>query len=152
MAKDMLRMAVLYALLAIGIGIVMASQHDFTNKSLHAHANLVGWVSMALMGVIYQVFPAMAHSVLARVHFWLHNLGLPVMLLGIYAVMHQWPAAEPIVGTGSMVVALGFVAFALNAWLNAGQQVKLADAQDDRARAAQHAAGVSRPAAASATV
>lgn len=130
MAKTMLRCAVLYALLGIGIGIVMAATHDFTNKSVHVHVNLLGWVSMALMGLAYQVFPGMARSALAKVHFWLHSLGLPVMVVGIYAVMHQWPTAEPIVGSGSVAVALGFVAFAINAWLNASDVRAAADVAD----------------------
>jgi len=145
MAKTMLRCAVLYALLGIGIGIVMAAQHDFTNKGVHVHVNLLGWVSMALMGVVYQVFPGMARSALAKVHFWLHNLGLPLMVVGIYAVMHQWAMAEPIVGSGSVLVALGFVAFASNAWLNAGETAGDALARD----AVELRVGASRPAVAS---
>lgn len=144
--KTMLRGAVLYALLGIGMGIVMGAQQDFTNKTVHVHINLLGWVSIALMGVIYQVFPGMARSKLAKAHFWLHNLGLPVMITGLYGVMHEWPAAEPVIGTGSAVVALAFVVFALNAWLNAG---KAADAVGVPGTAARPGA-VSRPAARSA--
>jgi hypothetical protein len=152
MAKHLLRCAVLYALLGIGFGIVMAAQHDFTNKSVHVHVNLLGWVSMALMGVVYQVFPSMAGSVLAKVHFWLHNLGLPVMIVGIYAVMHQWSMAEPIVGSGSLTVALGFVAFAANVWLNAGrvEEVDGVAHAGDASRVDLARRGVSRPAATSA--
>ncbi|HEX5356354.1 MAG TPA: hypothetical protein VFW93_09050 [Aquabacterium sp.] len=125
MAKHLLRCAVLYALLGIGMGIVMAASGDFTNKGIHVHLNLVGWVSMALMAMAYQVFPAMADSMLAKVQFWLHNLGLPLMAVGIYAVVHRLPMAEPIVGSGSLMVALAFLAFAFNVWRNAGQPAEL---------------------------
>ncbi len=120
MAKNLLRCAVLYALFGIGMGLVMAASHDFTNKSVHVHINLLGWVSMAMMGMAYQLFPAMAESGLAKAQFWLHNLGLPVMAAGIFAIMHHLPMAEPVVATGSMIVALAFVAFAINVWRNAG--------------------------------
>ncbi|MGQ0598790.1 hypothetical protein [Aquabacterium sp.] len=123
MAKNLLRCAVLYALFGIGMGIVMAASGDFTNKGVHVHINLVGWVSMALMAMAYQVFPAMAGSVLAKVQFWLHNLGLPLMAGGIYAVLHHLPMAEPVVGSGSLIVALAFLAFAINVWRNAGRSV-----------------------------
>ncbi|MFT3858077.1 MAG: hypothetical protein QM742_11475 [Aquabacterium sp.] len=140
MAKSMIRVAVLYALLGIGMGVVMGASHDFTSKGVHVHVNLLGWVSMALMGVIYQVFPAMARSALARWHFWLHNLSLPVMMAGLYFLLHGRPDAEPLVGIGSVGVALGFVCFACNAWLHAGNEA-----------ASQPAGGrVSPPAAASA--
>ncbi|MGC4059506.1 MAG: hypothetical protein QM749_01075 [Aquabacterium sp.] len=126
MAKTLLRCAVLYALLAIGLGMAMAASGDFGNRSVHVHLNLVGWVSMAVMALAYRAFPGMSGSPLAKAQFWLHNLGLPVMAFGIYAVMHHLPMAEPIVGGGSMVVALAFVCFALNVWRNAGDVGEMA--------------------------
>ena len=44
-----LRIAVIYALVAMFLGITMGIREDFTQASTHAHLNLVGWVSMALM-------------------------------------------------------------------------------------------------------
>ncbi|HRE18359.1 MAG TPA: hypothetical protein PLW86_15040 [Rhodocyclaceae bacterium] len=123
MSVRFLRMAVIYALIGVGFGIVMGLSHDFTNRPVHVHANLVGWVSLAIMGMAYHAFPAMAESVLARAHFWLHNLGLPAMLGGIYLIYHgQAGIGDPMAGIGSTVVALGFVAFAINVWLNAGRK------------------------------
>lgn len=118
MAENLLRCAVLYALLGISMGIGMAASGDFTNKGVHVHLNLVGWVSMAVMAIAYQVFPRMANHVLAKAQFWLHNVGLPLMIAGIYGLLHHLPMAEPVVGVGSLTVALAFVAFALNVWLN----------------------------------
>lgn len=126
MAKNLMRCAVLYALLGIGMGIVMAASGDFTNKGVHVHINLVGWVSMGIMAMAYEVFPAMAGSVLARLQFWLHNLGLPLMAGGIHAVVHHLPMAETIVGSGSIIVALAYVAFAVNVWRHAGRSTALA--------------------------
>jgi hypothetical protein len=117
--ERLLRLAVLYALLGIGMGLAMSITHDFTNKGVHVHVNLLGWVSMALMALGYRQFPRMARSPLARVHFWLHGLGLPVMAVGIYMVLHQLPNAEPVVASGSLAVAAAFASFALNVWLNA---------------------------------
>jgi hypothetical protein len=117
--ERLLRLAVLYALLGIGMGLAMSITHDFTNKGVHVHVNLLGWVSMALMALGYRQFPRMARSPLARVHFWLHGLGLPVMAVGIYMVLHQLPNAEPVVAGGSLAVAAAFASFALNVWLNA---------------------------------
>jgi hypothetical protein len=117
--ERLLRLSVLYALLGIGMGLAMAMSNDFTNKGVHVHVNMLGWVSMALMALGYRLFPRMARSPLARVHVWLHGLGLPVMATGIYMVLHQMPNAEPVVGSGSMAVAAAFACFALNVWLNA---------------------------------
>ncbi|MGE5452473.1 MAG: cytochrome-c oxidase [Acidobacteriota bacterium] len=141
MAKWMLRCAVVYALMGIAMGIGMAASGDFLNKGVHVHLNLVGWVSMAVMALAYQAFPAMAHSRLATAQFCLHNLGLPAMAYGIYALLHHLPLAEPVVGTGSMMVALAFLAFAVNVWRHAGE----AEARP----AAAAATGLNRPLAAS---
>jgi hypothetical protein len=121
MAERLLRCAVVYALLGIGMGILMAASHDFSSKGVHVHINLLGWVSMALRALVYRAFPQMAASPLARLQFWLHNLGLPLMMVGLYQLLHGQTAAEPLVGVGSVIVALAFVAFAANAWWPRGR-------------------------------
>jgi len=125
MSIRFLRMAVVYALIGVGFGIYMAATHNFGNRAVHVHTNLVGWVSLAIMGMAYHAFPAMAQSALAKAHFWLHNLGLPVMLGGIFLIYNgQMGVGEPMAGIGSSIVALGFVAFAINVWVNAGRKVE----------------------------
>jgi hypothetical protein len=115
-----LKLAALYALIGIAIGIAMSASHDFSQRTLHAHANLAGWVSLAVMGLAYLVLPALAKSRLAQAHFWLHNLGLPVLLAGVYLIYAGRPeTGESFAKIGSMVTALGFLCFALNVWRNA---------------------------------
>lgn len=130
MAERLLRCAVLYALLGIGMGMVMAGSHDFSSRGVHVHINLLGWVSMALMALVYRAFPRMAAHPLARVQFWLHNIGLPVMMVGLYQLLHGQVSAEPIVGVGSVIVSLAFVAFALNAWWPMGRTAAQPDAKE----------------------
>lgn len=118
-SRNLLRCATLYALLGIGLGIAMGIQHDFVNRGVHVHANLVGWASMAVMALAYRVFPKLTQSKLAAVQFWAHNIGLPIMLLGLYGLLHGLAFGEPCVGIGSLVVAVAFVSFAINVWRNA---------------------------------
>ncbi|HWT54558.1 MAG TPA: hypothetical protein VN066_07100 [Rhodocyclaceae bacterium] len=116
-----IKLAALYAMLGICIGIGMAASHDFSQKTLHAHANLTGWASLALMGLIYLALPALTRSKLALVHFWLHNLGLPAMLFGVFLIYSgNIETGEPFAKIGSAAVGLGFLCFALNVWRNAG--------------------------------
>lgn len=117
--RNLLRCASIYALFGIGMGIYMAITMDFLNRGVHVHANLVGWVSMALMALVYRVQPAMVASSLAKVQFWAHNLGLPVMLVGIFGVLHQLPIGNAFAGIGSILVAVAFVSFVINLWRNA---------------------------------
>lgn len=114
-----IRGAVVYALVGVALGVVMGASHDFVNRGVHVHAHLVGWVSMALFGLIYRAYPAMQASRWASVHFYLHNLGLPVMLVGLYALLHQIAWGGPVTGIASLVVALAYVCFAVSVWCHA---------------------------------
>lgn len=120
MSIRFLRSAAVYAVLGLGLGIYMAASQQFSLRPVHAHALLGGWLSMAVMGLIYKAFPAMNDRFLAPAHFWLHNLGLPVMLVGVAAI-HSGRAdsGEPLAGVGSVLFAFGVVAFTVNLWRNA---------------------------------
>jgi hypothetical protein len=49
--------------------------------------------------------------VLAKVHFWLYNMGLPVILVGVALIYGGQPGiGEPFAGIGSILIALGFLA------------------------------------------
>jgi hypothetical protein len=64
------------------------------------------------------VLPRCAGTRLAAAHFWLHNLGLPVMVASLAAETLGEPRAEPLIGIGSTLV-LGLGLFTLNVLRNA---------------------------------
>jgi len=120
MSARFLKIAVFYLVLGIGLGIFMAATHQFENRAVHTHINLAGWASLAIMAFAYRVFPMLERSKLASAHFWLHNLGLPVMVLGIFGIYNGQPQiGEAMASIGSTVVALGILAFATNVWRHA---------------------------------
>ena len=109
------KIAAVYFVIAIILGIIMGITHNFSLSSVHAHLNLLGWVSMALFGTIYHLFPAAGSSKLAKIHFWLHNLGVPVMQGGISLVMLTNNGGFTVLAVvGSLVVVLGGILFAVN--------------------------------------
>lgn len=120
MGNRFLRLAVVYILLGVTLGIVMAASHNYTLKPVHAHLNLLGWASMALFGLWYRIAPAAAESRLAKVHFWLHNIALPIQMitLGMYVSGNQ--AIEPVLALASVVIGIGLVCFAINLWKHTG--------------------------------
>jgi uncharacterized membrane protein YhaH (DUF805 family) len=73
---------------------------------------------MALAGLIYSVFPKAGESRLARVHFWLMNLALPVMMVALGLVLFGQMAVVPVLGAAEIVAALGVLAFAANLFIN----------------------------------
>ena len=115
-----LRIAVLYVILGMTLGIWMSATENFLFRGVHAHMNLVGWASMALYGLIYQAYPAMAASKLAVWHFWIANVGALLLVLGIAFILLQMHALVPVVIAGSYLSLIPAVLFAINIYSNAG--------------------------------
>jgi hypothetical protein len=109
-----LKLSVVYLI----IGIAMGASQNFTLRPVHAHVNLLGWTTMALAGLIYSVFPKAGTSRLARAHFWLLNLALPVMMVALGLVLFGRMEVAPLLALGEIVAAAGIVAFAANLFIN----------------------------------
>ena len=95
--------------IGVGMGIYMGVVHDFSMAPVHAHMNLVGWVSSALFGVTYKLYPELQERWPAKLHF---TLAAPAAILfpsGIYmSIFHQQPLLAI---AASLVWALGVVLF-----------------------------------------
>ncbi|MFZ5722531.1 MAG: cytochrome-c oxidase [Pseudomonadota bacterium] len=114
-ANRWLRIAVVYFVVAVMIGVFMAATHDHRLTPVHTHLNLLGWVSLALIGFIYRAFPQAATSRLAKTQFWLHNLALPPMMLALGGLMLTGNTAlEPLLAICSIAVLVSVVIFAFN--------------------------------------
>jgi len=111
LATRFLRTAVVFGLLAMILGIVMAATTDHTQAPTHAHMNLVGFVSMMLFGLYYRLHPVCAKTVAARVHYWLSAFGAAGMVVGLYLLFDGKPEAEAIAVVGSILTVLGMGAF-----------------------------------------
>jgi cbb3-type cytochrome oxidase subunit 1 len=103
---------VVYALLAMALGIAMGISEDHSQMPAHAHLNLVGWVSMAIYALVYRQWPAAAQSKLALIHFWTANAGAILLNLGIYGLMSGNAALAPVAVAGSLVTIAGMLIFA----------------------------------------
>jgi len=102
----------LYALLAMALGIWMGVNQDFQNAHLHAHINLVAAVWFILFALIYKAYPAMASTRLAGIHFWLANLGAVIFLPGIYIAQNFDNPLLAIIG--SLLTIAGMVVLLIN--------------------------------------
>lgn len=119
MGLHFLKIAVVYLAIGAGLGLYMGITVQFTLVPVHAHLLLLGWASLALAGIIYHLYPAAATTRLARVHFWLHNLALPVFMVGLGMLLSGRDGATPIVAGGATTVLVGLILFATNVLLNA---------------------------------
>src|SRR5690625_4860920 len=98
----------------------MAGLFQFT--STHEHVNLLGWVSMTIYGLFYHYFRRFIQNILAKVHCWLHNIGLPIMLLGLVAFGLRYNALGiPLMSVGGVLIFIATVIFSINLWKNLHQ-------------------------------
>lgn len=117
-----LKLAVLYLIVGVSMGIGMGVSQNFTLRPVHAHVNLLGWTTMALAGLIYSVFPNAGKSLLAKTHFWLMNLALPVMMVALGFLLSGNTRLIPMLGAAEIVAALAILAFAANLFINLKKQ------------------------------
>ena len=116
----LIQISTIYMVMGLGLGLAMGISGSFSLASVHAHVLLLGWVTMAIAGIVYFVMPDSARSRLATLHFWGHNLGLPVMLVSLAMKVYGQAKMEPIIGTGSTLVLVSLVFFAINLLRNGG--------------------------------
>jgi len=116
MSVRFIKIAVLYLAVGICMGLFMGITGQFTLAPVHAHINLLGWASMALFGIVYHLYPQAGLTRLARLHFWLHNLGLPPLMVALALMLTGHAALEPVVGIFSLVVGAGILLFVINVW------------------------------------
>lgn len=112
-------MAVIYFLIGLGLGIYMSSTLDLRWGSLHAHINLLGWVSMALFGTVYHLFPQAGNHALARWHFWLHNIALPFFIVFLFLLLLTSNTAwEAGIIPSAITIIIGAILLAINVFMN----------------------------------
>ncbi|MNE38025.1 hypothetical protein D3C80_1319050 [compost metagenome] len=103
LSNRFLRLAVLFALVGMGLGYWMGATEQFTAAPVHAHINLLGWVSMALYGLFYRVQPNASLGWLPAVHFWVAVVGLVIFMPALAAKLLGGPDLQAMANLGLMV-------------------------------------------------
>ena len=80
-------MGAVYLVVGIVFGAYMGGSGDHTLAPVHAHINLLGFTLMTVFGLGYRMIPGLAEGLLPKLHFWLHQLGSFLLLLGLFAMM-----------------------------------------------------------------
>ncbi len=112
--------AVLYALVGMCLGIWMGASGDHTLSPVHAHINLLGWASLALMGAFYGLAGDRAPKRLGWVNFAVSNIGnilslplLAMLLLGNTQVLPAMAVGELLMVGGMALFAVSILMVAL---------------------------------------
>jgi hypothetical protein len=89
------------ALVGMALGIGMGLSQDFSLTPVHAHLNLLGWVSMMLYGLYYRGLSKPVHR-LAWVQVTIAIAGFAAMSGGLWLYLSAvGKAAQPIVVIGA---------------------------------------------------
>lgn len=114
LSNRLIHSAVAFFVVGVALGTTMGAMQDFRFVHVHAHINLLGWVALGMIGLIYRAHPHLQQGWLAHTHYWLHTVGL-VLFMGAFAwgiVSGNKPV--PFIATGATMVSLGVLLFALN--------------------------------------
>lgn len=121
--RTLLKISVVYLMIGISFGLYMSVTHVFNLTSVHVHVNLLGWMTLALVGIFYHLYPNLEATSLAKWHFWLHNIGLPCMMIAIaLAILGVNDVFFLIATAGGVVTVLGVFCFGFNVLCNIGKK------------------------------
>ncbi len=114
-SRNFLVMGAIYLLVGICFGMYMGASEDHTLAPVHAHINLLGFTLMTVFGLAYRVMPQMAEGPLAKAHFWLHQVGAFILLVGLFLLMSG--KAVPGIPAPILPLAEGLVLLSVVIWL-----------------------------------
>ncbi|HEY4031422.1 MAG TPA: hypothetical protein VGM25_13820 [Caulobacteraceae bacterium] len=108
-----LQLAVLAALTGMGLGIGMGATQNFQLQAVHAHINLLGWVSMMLYGLFYKAVPRAAPGPLPAIHFGLTVIVFVLMMALLVFEKLGIEAVAPALAIASIGMWLSMALFAV---------------------------------------
>ncbi|KHE72424.1 cytochrome-c oxidase [Halobacillus sp. BBL2006] len=115
----LIKISSVYFAIGVAIGYYMSIVHEYALTPVHVHINLLGWTALMLAGIIYHLFPDLAASKLAIFHFWFHNIGLPIMMMGLFfMIVMEDDGLVPLVATGASITVIGIFLFVFHVLKN----------------------------------
>ena len=115
MIQSLFRFSVGLGLAGMTLGIVMGIRQDFTLAPVHAHINLLGFVTLFLSALYYRAVPEAAKLPIAKFQAPAAIIGAIVFPIGITSVLlgdHE--RFMPVVVSGALIE---FTSMALFAWV-----------------------------------
>jgi hypothetical protein len=92
------------------MGEAQCASEDFSARDAHAHLNLLGWVTLSLMGTFYALAGSARPKLLSWVNFVLSSVGVPLFVA--FLVTLQTGTPNMMVGwAGVLMVIFGMTTF-----------------------------------------
>ncbi len=114
--------SLIYLVLGVTIGVVFTLHPGAIGgfMAMHAHINLLGWLSMMVFAVAYHVLPrfsgrALYSERLADLHVILANAGLVGLMISWPLTRYTWsPSVRLIFSVAALCYAVGAYLFVIN--------------------------------------
>src|SRR5262245_49760643 len=95
------------ALLIVGeaLGFYMGMMNDMKWRGVHIGIVLIGFVTLAIYGVLFRLWPAMKEGGLAKAQFWVTAIGIAGLVVG--SIMQTLDGSIALLAASSAVVIVG---------------------------------------------
>jgi cbb3-type cytochrome oxidase subunit 1 len=104
--------ALLWAVVGMLLGLYMGIAENQKLLTVHVAMMLSGFVTLALYGMLYRMWPAMKQSPLALAQFWISAIGTAGLIIGSYFLVTSGSVALAAISSVAMIIGA-----ALMSWL-----------------------------------
>ncbi len=103
--------AVIAAATGMAWGLIMGISENHVTMPAHAHLNLLGWVSLFLIGIFYHLNPALDQSRIALIQVWVWIAGTITLTIGVALLMSGIALGNSLAAAGSLIVLAAMLLF-----------------------------------------
>ncbi|QAY96156.1 hypothetical protein CWB41_10785 [Methylovirgula ligni] len=103
--------AVIAAAAGMVWGLIMGISENHATMPAHAHLNLLGWVSLFLIGIFYHLHPALDQSRIALIQVCVWIAGTVILTLGVALLTSGIALGNPLAAAGSLIVLAAMLLF-----------------------------------------
>jgi len=102
----------IYAVVGMILGIVMAASKNHGQMVTHAHIMLLGFVVSFIYALCHKLWLSNSDGTLGQIQFWLHQLGAAILVVGLfllYGGLVGIDKLDPILAIASTVVLTAMI-------------------------------------------
>ena len=115
MGIRLIKISVVYLVISTVLAMYMSITEILTLSTVHSHISCLGWTMLALSGLLYHLFPELETWTISKIYFWLVNIGLPIMILGVAIYLYKQAGwVKIVISIGAIPTSVGIILFAIN--------------------------------------
>src|SRR5262249_32298339 len=96
-----LLVALAFAVIGMSLGLYMGIASNLQLRQVHSTIMLAGFVTLAVYGFVFRLWPPMKKAPLAQAQFWAASAGAALLVLGSY--FYAVSGSVPLAAIGSIV-------------------------------------------------